>query len=156
MYVDIAVFDELIDEKKLKKFLKLEYKIIKKQICFSSEIRLRKRYGYIYTLHTKKYKSNITRFSYGILYTLDLEMKTFNWIDMLMECRDYEKDNIDVKIIETDYDSFVDNKYKIIGKSKCICYTAKLSEKFIKIHRNRHLAIDFNKSLLIDIYNKRR
>ena len=68
-----------------------------------------------------------------------------------MSSNGYEKDVIPVTTIETTYEQFINNKYKVIGKSKAICYTAEVSDSYKSLYKNRHLVVDFHKSLLINL-----
>lgn len=151
MLIDIAFFDQYVDEDTLRNILKVDFEVISKQPCFSSYIRLRKKRKQVYTFYTKKYKSNILRFSFGMLFRLHISEEDSEWIDIIMSSNGYEKDVIPVTTIETTYEQFINNKYKVIGKSKAICYTAEVSDLYKSLYKNRHLVVDFHKSLLINL-----
>lgn len=150
MLVKIAFFDKYVDSDVLIDTIKIPFEIVSKVPIFTSDIRLRKSKGEVYTYKLDKYISNITEFCYGVLY--EIEVDDLEWFDYVLTSIDYYRGKLLVNIIETNYKDFLKNKYKIIGKSvECYCYTANRNDYYYTIYKNRHARVNFHKSLLINI-----
>lgn len=147
MIIDIAYFDNFVDEDYLTKLTKC--KVLSKVPCFSSQIRLRRiRNNYITFITSDFYSSN-TDYSYGVLYRLEIDdIDVFNlYHSFYMHIKEIEVSTIKVESVE----DFMRNKFKIIEKGvKCFCYVAKVNEKNKKHYRNRKTKVNFNKRLLLE------
>lgn len=152
MLIKIAFFDKYCDEETLLDTTKLNLNVVSKEPIFSSQIRLRKSKGEVYTYNTERYLSNVTEFCYGMLYTIELSEDEMECLDFVLSAIDYKKDNIIVNTIDTNYSCFLKNKFIITSKSvNCLCYTTNLNDIYLKYYRNRHSRVNFHKSLLINI-----
>ena len=154
MLIDIVLFDKYQNENVLKELTKVDFKVIKKQPCFSRLIRLRKRYDEVFTYHIHDYPTNTLRYSFGTVLTIDITQEDYEWLDYIMAARGYKKyDYLSIFLFNTLYQDFINHSYEVIGKSKAICYTATKEQRFVTTHENRHAVIDFDKSFLLNILN---
>lgn len=147
MVIEIAYFDRFVDEDYLTKITKC--KVISKEPCFSSKIRLRKINNYFVTFHTDEFKSSNTDYSYGMFYILEVDdMDIFK----LYHSYDLHIKEITVSTIKVNsVEDFMRNKYKILKKDvKTICFVANLNEKNKKHYKNRRTKVNFNKRLLLN------
>ena len=147
MVINIAYFDNFVDEDYLIKITKC--KVISKIPCFSKDIRLRKHRKSIITYHLDDYWSNITDYSYGMLYKLEIDdlevFKLYHPINFYL--KEIELSTIIVDNVE----KFMKNDFIIAEHNvKALCFVAKQDE----VNRTRYVArknrINFNKRLLLN------
>ena len=152
MLVKVAFFDSYINENELRKAMNFNLKILKKELCFSSQIRLRKNYDRVFTFNIKDFKTNSRDFSYGVLYTFDMSEEDKEWFDIILTAPEYHVRKESVSIFKTDIANFINGIYEVIGKSdNCYIYSAMPNTVYKSKYKNRHTKVSFHKYLFINI-----
>lgn len=147
MVIDIVYFDNFVDEDYLVKITKC--KVLSKTPCFSKDIRLRKYRKSIITYHLDDYWSNITDYSYGMLYKLEID--DLDVFKLYHPINSYIKEIELSTIIVDNVENFMKNIFKIKEHGvKAMCFVSKVDEINTIRYKKRKNRINFNKRLLLN------
>lgn len=149
----ITFFNNLLEEDKLKEHLpnsKVEFK----SFVFTRYIRLKKNVDDSVPYLFLNTKFLYREFCFGVLYEIDFSEEDFNYLKLMFCAYDFKE--IEVRGFTARFSEFANNDFNPNKEVyKAYCFVANnTTDKFVSLYKNRHLTINYNKKLLLELYKK--